>query len=88
MKTIWKYKLETTDEQFIEMPKGSVILSVQIQKEELCLWALVDSAEQHIDRRLIQILGTGNPIKEEPRMFIGTYQIKGFVGHVFEYTGI
>lgn len=29
---IWKYELETTDIQDIEMPKGSEVLTVQMQK--------------------------------------------------------
>jgi len=31
MKTIWKYTLEITDQQFVEVPDGSELLTVQMQ---------------------------------------------------------
>jgi len=90
IKTIWKYKLSTTDEQVIEMPAMAEILTVQIQNGEPCLWALVDSSYPHKEKRYIEIFGTGNPIGTGPRTYIGTYQLDGgkLVFHVFEYTGL
>lgn len=91
MKTIWKYKLETTDEQQILMPVAAEILTVQIQDGEPHLWVMVDDSTIEKEKRYIEIFGTGNPIiSNGPRKYIGTYQLRGgaLVFHVFEYTGI
>jgi hypothetical protein len=52
MRRIWKYELDTTDEQYIIVPtlvNGSCqvrfldqILKTDIQHDQLCLWCLVD----------------------------------------------
>lgn len=39
-KRIYKYPLEITDKQSVEMPISAEILTVQIQKEKPFLWAL------------------------------------------------
>lgn len=84
-KVIWKFPLETTDIQGIEMPMGADILSVQVQNKSICLWALCDpSAEKK--KRYFLIFGTGNPVPDANQKFIGTVQmISGeLVFHVFE----
>lgn len=93
-KTIWKFELETTDNQKIQMPVGAEILTVQTQNETPCLWALVDPNEAKEDR-FIEIFGTGHPIGYDmdvdvDRKYISTYQLHGgsLVFHVFEYTGV
>lgn len=90
-KIIWKYELETTDIQKLELPKGAEILTVQVQKGIPCLWALVDpSIEIPKERRVIAIFGTGNFINSIAHFsgmkYIATYQLLAgnFIGHVFE----
>lgn len=85
MQVVWKYKLQVSHEQFIAIPEGAVILSVQTLFGEPCLWALVDPEAPEVSRKLITY-GTGDSIKEEIGAFIGTYQLNnGFlVFHVFE----
>jgi hypothetical protein len=83
---IWKYELRVTDIQAVEMPKDAELLSVANQNGELCMWAKVD-ADQTIEARYIEIIGTGNPIPQDmgvDRRFIGTALINPFVWHVFE----
>lgn len=90
MKTIYKYKLQTTDEQQILMPEGAEILTVQLQDGEPQLWALVET-ELPKTKRYIEIFGTGNPITGiGPHKYIATYQLRGgaLVFHVFEYLGL
>lgn len=87
--TIWKFELETTDNQFIEIPKGAQLLAVQTQSDKPCLWALVDpNAEK--EKRCFEVFGTGHVINSNNREYIGTYQLNGgnLVFHVFEYTGV
>lgn len=85
MKTIYKYGLQITDLQELEMPKHAKLLSVQFQGDTLCLWALVDN-ELPSSKKVIEIFCTGNPIVDTPREFIGTVQqMYGLlVWHVFE----
>lgn len=85
MKTIWKYQLEIVGEQSIQLPEGAEILSAQVQCESLCLWALVTPANP-IQRRIIEIIGTGHPLDESERKYISTVQADGgdLVRHIFE----
>lgn len=41
-KKIFKYQLETTDIQQVEMQQGAEILCIQTQNETPCIWALVE----------------------------------------------
>lgn len=81
MKTIYKYTLNNVG---IEMPIGAEILTVQIQNDKPCIWAMVDpEAEKKV--RHFQVFGTGQPIPEVSMKYIGTYQELGgsLVWHVF-----
>jgi len=84
MKTIFKYKLEITDEQEIAIPDGAAVLSVAAQGDDLCLWAAVDTLNA-LHLKTIYIHGTGNPIEAlEYKRFIGTAVMpNGLVWHVF-----
>lgn len=95
MEKIFKYELEITDEQTIDMPSLSRILSVQEQNGKLCLWAVVEEKNAIKPRKII-ICGTGNPLPDGLREFsydapsgyttefIGTVQMSyGLVWHVF-----
>jgi len=89
MKTIWKFNLNIEDEQKVVMPKDAKILTAQMQKDTLCLWALVDTDITVIDEnRYIGIYGTGNPIPapENIKKYISTFQLHdgGLIFHIFE----
>ena len=91
MTTIWKYKLETTDEQIIIMPEGSEILTLQVQDDDPYIWVFVPITENVTEKRYFKIYGTGNPIiSNSPHKYIGTYQLRGglLVFHVYEYYPI
>lgn len=85
MKTVYKYRLDTTDVQIIQMPKGAEILTVQFNDwSGLCLWALVDPT-QELENVKIRIAGTGHHIEEDIMKYIGTLQLQGgaLVFHAF-----
>ena len=89
MKTIWKFTLSVQDKQEIEMPKDAIILTAQIQKDELQLWAAVDTdISIPTEIRYIGICGTGNPIPNPNNMnkYISTFQLYNgaLIFHVFE----
>ena len=81
---IWKWNLEVTDRQTLEMPTGAEVLTVQVQNEVPQLWALCHPMSPK-ERRIFAVYGTGQPISH-PGKYIATFQLHGggFVGHVFE----
>jgi hypothetical protein len=90
MKTIFKYQLGFDEKQYVSLPKDAKILTVQVQKNNPCLWTLVDT-ENEIEKRRIEIYGAGHEIPNDgmERKYISTSQMYDgdFVFHVFEYTG-
>lgn len=81
---IWKYELNITDLQSISIPAEPQFLSVQFQRDNLCLWVMVDPKKQK-EIFDIEIIGTGNPAPYHDRVYIGTAQQFGgmLVWHVF-----
>jgi len=87
MKRIYKYPLELTDTQFVELPLGAEILTVQMQGDRLCLWAMVNTLPEAIKKnRRIEIIGTGNPVPTGVLKYISTFQMMGggLIFHAFE----
>ena len=84
MSTIYKYTIETVPQQNITMPKKARILDIQVQKDQACIWALVDPT-QETEEVLITTIGTGHDIQTNPGKYVGTYQIDNgnLVFHVF-----
>lgn len=86
MKTIYKYQLNIVDIQQIEIPSGSIILSVGKDPQgKVCAWAKVDTSAS-IEIRTLFIVGTGNPAPDDKSVFIGTVTDGPFVWHIFEST--
>lgn len=86
MKAIWKYPLDVIGLQRIEMPAKAEILTVQMQGDTICLWALVEPSNDKTKRGIF-IIGTGHSVGvDELGRYVGTFQINGgaLVFHVFE----
>jgi len=87
MKTIWKYPLDITDAQVLDIPMYSEPLSVGSQDGKLVLWVLVDP-DNDLRPCTIWIRGTGHDAMGlNRRHFVGTAQMDGFVWHVFWWGG-
>lgn len=83
MKTIYKYPLEITDEQYVTVPDGAQFLSAQMQGSQLCIWALVDT-DNFDCRPRVKIFGTGHHVEvDDGWKFVGTVQDRIFVWHIF-----
>lgn len=85
--TIYKYPIAMTDEQTIPLPAGARILSAQVQRGQICLWASVDREEKRIEPRTFRIIGTGHPVPDLGELaYIATVQFDGgaLIFHVFE----
>lgn len=83
MKTIWKFPIKVTDQQVLQVPQDAQLLSVQMQGDQPCIWALVDPEAQKRPCT-VQVFGTGHPVASEGA-FLGTFQMHGgsLVFHVF-----
>lgn len=81
---IFKYPLEVTDHQSVQMVCGADILSVGVDSHgRLCAWAMVNPGQTK-HARDIWIIGTGNPMPEVPLRFLGSVTMAPFVWHIFE----
>jgi hypothetical protein len=89
MKTVWKYELEITDKQIIQMPTEAEPLYVGWQHKRLCVWMLVDPATL-LTQRIVRVVGTGHPVtwEEYDLQYAGTAvdDQLGFVWHVWVET--
>lgn len=102
MLSIWKYELQVTDEQTIDLPASARILCVDTQGgggsefgyfgQRICLWALVNPSD--VKRPVtFRLFGTGHQVPEEfsaaPWYYVGTIQLRGgaLIFHVFMKTG-
>ena len=90
MKTIYKYPVSAADEFSLELPIGARVLSVQEQRGEVQLWALIDTEAPKVVYRFA-LRGTGHPADGlESARFIGTFQLRDglLVFHLFERSEI
>jgi len=83
MKTVHKYPFRIGDPSF-SMPQDAELLCVQMQGDMPCLWALVETDNPMVTRR-IKIRGTGHDCSGVGR-YISTFQMAGgaLVFHAFE----
>jgi hypothetical protein len=88
MFTIWKYELSFKEVQYISLPQGYEILSVQNQRETICIWALVNP-EHYKVTKYVKLFDTGEEItyqgEDDLMHYIGTVLFSGggYVKHVF-----
>lgn len=84
---VWKFPINfgLAGGDFIEMPQGAQILTVQLQKGVPCLWAVVNP-DAPKELRLFEIVGTGHPMRLGSMQYVGTFQlyVDELVFHVFE----
>lgn len=86
MKTIWKFAVPVKDAFELDLPEGAEILTVQIQRGEPQLWALVDPYAPKV-RRKFRVIGTGHPIEDAGDLFwVATIQLHegSLVFHIFQ----
>lgn len=88
MLTIYKYELEITGSQWLEMPQHAEILCVKTQRNKICAWARVNTERDLFQRRII-IVGTGSPMMKNDFIYykyIDTVELSGgdLIFHIFE----
>ncbi len=82
--TIWKFDVSIDDSFVLSMPMGARPVSVQMQCDKPCLWAIVDELRP-VEQRRFYIVGTGHDIPRRAA-YVGTFQQHGgmLVWHLFE----
>lgn len=83
MKAIFKYLLDR--DKYVDMPKGSKVLSAQEQHGGVVLWAEVDP-KADLERVHFDVITTGTEMSEiVDRTFIDTVQLQGgaFILHIY-----
>ena len=87
--TIWKWVLRIADEQEIEVPKGTKLISAGWDpKTGTCVWGEVPRPNAPKVKILILIVGTGHRLPDLKGRFIGTAIMldMGLVWHVYEVS--
>lgn len=82
--TIYKYPLIIVSKQTLLLPLNARILTVQAQRDTVCLWALIHYEGDTPESRTIEIFGTGEPMDEAHREYVDTAQVGLNIWHVFE----
>lgn len=87
MKTIYKYPITSSLNPVsvctVRIPKNYQILSIQVQCDLICVWALVDTDEP-LELKEFLIACTGQPVPENGITYLETVQASIFVWHIFE----
>ena len=88
MKIIYKYDLQITDKQSVEITGFESFLKVAEQNGKLCLWCIVNPDIKHVYKAEISIVGTGLPISYKPNVMKSNHldsvvMSDGLVWHVF-----
>jgi hypothetical protein len=86
MKTIYKYPVKVVGEQEMFLPVGFRVLKIDVQDNNLFLWALVRPlgypSVQGTEKLKIRMYGTGHDIKNDEG-YLDTVLLNGFVWHIF-----
>jgi len=85
MKTIWKYEIKKLGFTCLELPKGAVARSCDIDMEgNACVWFEVDST-QPTESHFILAEGTGMSIDPSLTLsYIGMINDDGYMWHIYE----
>lgn len=82
MKTIWKFPIEWSVSN-VSIPEGAQILDVQVQNEQIMMWALVED-QNFLESRVFKVYGTGHAVDDPNIKYLATVQHHSFVWHIFE----
>ena len=82
---VYKYALDLMGDQPVAMPRGARVLHVDVQGDQVCLWALVDPTAP-VESRHFSVVPTGARLLRSDATYIGTVLLDGgaLVLHVFE----
>lgn len=83
---ILKYTIDDSETTFL-MPAGAKIVSVQLQREKICMWAECPYSETHPNKiRKFRVFLTGQTIPDLGLSYVGTVLNRNgdYVQHIYE----
>lgn len=81
---IFKYRIPVQERSSLQIPFGYRLLDIQVQDNNLCLWAIVD-LDNILQEVKIIILGTGCDYPDDTQLqYLKTVQQGICVWHIFE----
>lgn len=83
---VWKYTMLPEAFQRVIIPRGAQFLSIQMQFEEIVLWALVDPDASRVTTAF-ELVGTGSGSVTPDARYLGTVQFGYMVWHFFTPKG-
>ena len=83
MQAVWKFKIDSRLMR-IQMPKGTVVLTAQMQGDDIAMWAICNPTEHTFENRIFRLFDTGEVLPDHAMSFIATLQIGQIVHHMFE----
>jgi hypothetical protein len=88
MQTIYKYPIQPEREFTVRMPQGARAIHVACQRNEVFVWAIVDTELPEEDIRF-RLLGTGHPFDPDGWRHIATWLMEDdtLVWHLFQEQG-
>jgi hypothetical protein len=88
MRKIYKYEISERRTR-LYLPKGHVIRHVATQRDQICIWAEVNTNEKEEVCVFISVYGTGQAIPDRGETYLGTVLIDNgeFVWHVYQENG-
>lgn len=85
MLTIYKYPVFFHTDFGLLMPKGAVVLSIQMQNNIPCMWVEVDNEEPEMEEKKFKMYFTGDRINSCLNLkYITTLQSGDYVCHFYE----
>ena len=87
-KQIWEFPITDPANIIIPMPKNAEVLTIQMQGQNPCIWALVEP-DNELEKRYFELHGTGHNMRYDiwvERKYINTIQMhsRKLVFHLFE----
>lgn len=88
-RVIWKFALDPAVGGQHQIPEGSTFLDLQVQNELPTMWWSVPvDGPKGGSLRTFLVVPTGLASYEDHLHYVGTFQLGGFVGHVFSYEEV
>jgi len=86
MRVVYKYVLEAGITNTISLPVGAKVLDVKIQRNDFCIWILLDPQAHNIVNRKFVVIGTGMIFDVPIQEHVGTVMTDdhAYVFHIFE----
>lgn len=84
MLTVHKFPLPLTDSYTLPIQHPAQIIHTGLDPiGSLCIWAVVDPTSTEWIQHTLHVIGTGNPMSDDPKIHLGSVLQEPFMWHVF-----